>query len=195
MPAGTCYTYNRQTNRCRKLTPMIRSIPATEFHTFFTGIAALPQEERERANVQLIIQGEDVINERVQVLGYLPDDNAEDFSVLVVETMTGEVIASRIEDITGVVFTDVDEVDETQSEELTLVSIAEFPSDATVSFTYTTARGTTKSVTGLTPAFVRPSETHSGRFILVGFLPQEDGAFARKTFRTDRITDFIRDAA
>jgi hypothetical protein len=173
---------------------MPRIIPATEFPTFFAGIAALPEEERARANVQLTIHGEGVIEERVQVRGYLPDSNAEDLSVLVVEYPDGGVIAARIDDVDDVVFTEPDE-GTAQGEALTLDTIAEFPADATVSFTYTTARGTTKSITALTPAFVRPSETHAGKSILVGFAPQEDGTFARKTFRTDRITSLVRDNA
>jgi len=173
---------------------MPRIIPTVEFHTFFAGIAALPEDERARANVQLTINGEGVREERVQVLGYLPDSNEEMFSVLVVEYPDGGVIAARLDDVEDVVFIEEDE-GEAQSEALTLDTIAEFPADATVSFSYTTARGSQKSITGLTPAFVRPSETHAGKNILVGFAPQEDGTFVRKTFRTDRITNLVRDAA
>jgi hypothetical protein len=79
--------------------------------------------------------------------------------------------------------------------QLELDTLTQFPSDATVSFNYTTARGSQKSITGLTPAFVRPSETHAGKNILVGFVEQEDGSFVRKTFRTDRITNLVRDNA
>ena len=63
--------------------------------------------------------------------------------------------------------------------------------DVTASFSYTTARGNRKSVTGLTPAFVRPSERHDGQSILVGFLENENERYVRKTFRTDRITDLV----
>jgi hypothetical protein len=62
-------------------------------------------------------------------------------------------------------------------------------SDTTLSFNYTTARGVQKSITGVTPAFIRESENHEGKNILVGFVESEDGTFARKTFRTDRITN------
>jgi hypothetical protein len=79
--------------------------------------------------------------------------------------------------------------------ETSLDAFTELPSDITVSFDYTTARGTQKRVTGITTAFVRPSETHAGKSILVGFTEQEDGSYARKTFRTDRITNLRRDAA
>jgi hypothetical protein len=72
---------------------------------------------------------------------------------------------------------------------------SEFPHDITVSFDYVTARGTQKRLTGLTPAFVRPSETHTGKSILTGFMEQENGSFVRKTFRTDRITNLVRDNA
>jgi hypothetical protein len=78
---------------------------------------------------------------------------------------------------------------------LVLDAFSEFPADITVSFDYVTARGTQKRVTGLTPAFVRPSETHAGKSILAGFMEQEVGAFTRKTFRTDRITNLVRDSA
>jgi hypothetical protein len=61
--------------------------------------------------------------------------------------------------------------------------------DTTLSFDYRTARGVQKSITGVTPAFIRESENHEGKNILVGFVEQEDGTFARKTFRTDRITN------
>jgi hypothetical protein len=79
--------------------------------------------------------------------------------------------------------------------ETSLDAFTELPSDITVSFDYTTARGTQKRLTGVTPAFVRPSETHAGKSILVGFTEQEDGSYARKTFRTDRITNLSRDNA
>jgi hypothetical protein len=92
------------------------------------------------------------------------------------------------EDIIAVTVTDLDL-------SLTPDAFTQFPTDATVAFDYTTARGTQKRVTGLTPAFVRPSERHAGKNILVGFTEQEDGTFARKTFRTDRITNLVRDNA
>jgi hypothetical protein len=61
--------------------------------------------------------------------------------------------------------------------------------DTTLYFDYTTARGVQKRITGVTPAFIRESENHEGKNILVGFVEQEDGTFVRKTFRTDRITN------
>jgi hypothetical protein len=76
-----------------------------------------------------------------------------------------------------------------------LDAFTELPSDITVSFDYVTARGTQKRLTGITPAFTRPSETHTGKTILVGFTEQENGSYARKTFRTDRITNLSRDNA
>jgi len=78
---------------------------------------------------------------------------------------------------------------------LTVDAFTQFPADATISFSYTTARGTQKAITSLTPAFVRPSETHAGKSILIGFQESEDGSYARKTFRTDRITNLTRNNA
>jgi hypothetical protein len=175
---------------------MPRLIPTAEYPTFFAGIAALDELQQESVNVRLTIHGSDVADEQVTVLAYLPNSSADFFSILVIEDENGQPLAARIEDVDDVVFTDFDEdEDDIQGEALTLDTIAEFPSDATISFSYTTARGSQKSITALTPAFVRPSERHAGKSILVGFAPQEDGTFTRKTFRTDRITNLVRDAA
>ena len=76
-----------------------------------------------------------------------------------------------------------------------LDDFTQLPTDATITFDYTTARGSQKSITGLTPAFVRPSERHAGKSILVGFAPQEDGTFTRKTFRADRIENLVKDSS
>jgi hypothetical protein len=77
------------------------------------------------------------------------------------------------------------------AQQLNLDAFTQFDEDETVSFDYTTARGSQKSITGLTPAFVRPSVNHPGKNLLVGFLRSENSSYARKTFRTDRITNVV----
>jgi hypothetical protein len=83
------------------------------------------------------------------------------------------------------------DTDETEDEVSVIDTLTNVDGDVEASFSYTTARGNRKSITGLTPAFVRPSERHDGQSILVGFLKQENGRYVRKTFRTDRITDLV----
>jgi hypothetical protein len=74
-----------------------------------------------------------------------------------------------------------------------LSTFTQAAADYTAEFDYVTARGSRKHVTKFTPSFIRPSERHQGKKILVGFVEQEDGTFVRKTFRTDRITNLVRD--
>jgi len=95
------------------------------------------------------------------------------------------------EDSTPAADIQADVTDEAESElsDFELDVITRTIADTTLSFNYTTARGVQKSITGVTPAFIRESENHQGKSILVGFVEQEDGLFARKTFRTDRITN------
>ena len=170
-------------------------INAIDYPVFFARIAALPEEERANTNIRLTLHSEDVYDEQVRVIAFIPTpEGATEFgSIVVVATQDGRRIASNLDDVDDVIFTEAGAQTETGA--LTLDTITEFPADATVSFSYTTARGTQKRITGLTPAFVRPSETHTGKNILVGFTEQEDGSYARKTFRTDRITNLTRDNA
>jgi hypothetical protein len=62
--------------------------------------------------------------------------------------------------------------------------------DYVTEFDYVTARGTRKHVIKFTPAYVRPSYRQAGKRIVVGFVEQQEGQFLRKTFRTDRISNF-----
>jgi hypothetical protein len=73
--------------------------------------------------------------------------------------------------------------------QLDLDAFTQFGEDETLNFDYTDARGNRKIITGLTPAFVRPSVNHPGKRLLVGFLRSENSSYVRKTFRTDRITN------
>jgi len=126
---------------------------------------------------------------------------AENVSVLEWDVLNTELIFKNGDHETVTIHEDnilevsVDVVRSEESPTASLDVFTELPSDITVSFDYVTARGTQKRLTSITPAFTRPSETHAGKTILVGFTEQEDGSYARKTFRTDRITNLTRDNA
>jgi predicted DNA-binding transcriptional regulator YafY len=65
--------------------------------------------------------------------------------------------------------------------------------ETTITFDYTSAQGARSLVEQLTLMSVSESRHHSGKNILLGFLEQSDGLFARKVFRTDRIQNITVD--
>jgi predicted DNA-binding transcriptional regulator YafY len=74
--------------------------------------------------------------------------------------------------------------------ELLVELLVDFSAEPIISFDYTSAQGRSRHVTLLTPVSLRPSR-HIGNNVLVAFVEQGDGSFARKTFRTDRIQNIV----
>jgi len=166
-------------------------IASEDLFNFFFGIATLGVEERQTRTVNLTIGYEGVNSQDVTVITLSPDVNPE-YSVLVVETCdTGRLIATRLYELADV----SDASEDAGGEELTVDSVLDGRFNP-VSFDYTTARGTQKRITGLTPAYTQPSENHPGKTLFVGFKENEEtGSYDRKQFRTDRITNLTQDNA
>jgi predicted DNA-binding transcriptional regulator YafY len=72
-------------------------------------------------------------------------------------------------------------------DELVLEILVGPTEESVITFDYTSAQGARRRVANVTPVSLRPSNTNAGKNVLVGFVEREDGLFARKTFRTDRI--------
>jgi hypothetical protein len=171
---------------------LFRLTDSSDIQELFLNAAYLSNADEEHDPITIALSHDPEVKKQIEVVNYsnvhgvltytVVDDDLEERSYYVVQ-----------DNALHAVWTGVDSVEE--QDEDTLAPVAQFDTDVTISFDYTTARGTEKHITGLTPAFVRPSETHAGKNILVGFAPQEDGTFARKTFRTDRITNLVTVAA
>jgi predicted DNA-binding transcriptional regulator YafY len=72
-------------------------------------------------------------------------------------------------------------------DELVLEILVGPTEESVITFDYTSAQGSHRRVANVTPVSLRPSNTNPEKNVLVGFVEREDGLFARKTFRTDRI--------
>jgi len=163
-----------------------RQVSRNESEELFINAAALANSGESHEPITLVVNREPFTKERVDVISY--NDNYGVLTYIIFGDP--ELQGYQTVHVNGLrsVWTGLDGVEEPE-EDTSLAPVAQFDNDVTVSFNYTTARGTQKRITNLTPAFVRPSERHTGKNILVGFYEDEDRSYARKTFRTDRITD------
>jgi hypothetical protein len=159
-----------------------RIVPLEEYDSLFTRLAALPEDDIQEFHIT--INDDSVYDEVASVISYSAARKIVTLSLL----NSGGIIIP-INQINEVRFPEL----ENGATPMYLHQIPMYPGHTFLSFDYVNARGVQSHVTGVIPGYIRPSDNHPGKNLLVGFKENEEtGDAVHRTFRTDRITNLVR---